>query len=193
MIRMLPNEQFREITFERKLKRNYAISNRGRLISYTDKIQKGIELKGSMTDGYRMFGYRFVNEEKVTKYKHFFIYKLVAEYFLLKESEEQKYVLHLDYVRNNDVVNNLKWATYEEMIAHGNKSPKMIENRKKLVEHHIKSDGKKLTSTQVILIKKTLNRPDRKIRNKMLAKRFNISETHLNRIKTGENWGHIKV
>ncbi len=118
---------------------------------------------------------------------------MIAQHFIPKQSEDQKYVLHLDYTRDNDVITNLQWATYKEMIAHGNKSPKMIENRKNLLEFNIKSDGKKLTSTQVIRIKKMMQRKDRKTRNKMIAKQFGISETHLSRIVNGENWGHIKV
>jgi DNA-binding Xre family transcriptional regulator len=53
--------------------------------------------------------------------------------------------------------------------------------------------GLKLTSTQVIHIKKRLQDPKRKTRIKMLAKQFGVSEMQINRIRTGENWGHIKV
>lgn len=193
MIRLYPNEQFKEIDPGVKLKFRYAISNKGRLISFKDNFKLGNELKGGLADGYRIFRFTYRNEEGEKKYKHLFFYKMIAEYFLPKESEEQKYVLHLDYVRDNDKLSNLKWATYKEMVEHGNKSPKVIQNRKNLLEFNIKADGKKLTSTQVIRIKKTLLRTDRKVRNKLLAKQFNISETHLKRIERGENWGHIEV
>jgi hypothetical protein len=35
--------------------------------------------------------------------------------------------------------------------------------------------------------------PNRKTRLKLIAKQFGISEMQLYRIKSGENWGHIKV
>lgn len=50
-----------------------------------------------------------------------------------------------------------------------------------------------LTQTQVMLLKKKLLDPNRKTRLKILAKRYGVSEMTLHRIKTGENWGHIKV
>ena len=64
---------------------------------------------------------------------------------------------------------------------------------KKFQENNIKRDGRKLTSTQVIRIKKMLQRPDNKTRLVMIAKQFNITTQQLYRIRTGENWGHIKV
>ena len=100
---------------------------------------------------------------------------------------------HLDYVRNNDVVKNLKWATREEMIAHSNKSPHVLAALNNLIEHNKKADGAKLTSTSVIRIKKMLQNPNRKTRIKMIAKQFGVSEMQIFRIKSGENWGHIKI
>jgi hypothetical protein len=192
MFRIYPNEIFREIEVDVPFKYRYAVSNRGRLVSFTDEIRNGNLLKGSSTDGYKTFSYHRRKEGKRTQ-KTFFIYKLVAEYFIPKTSEDQMYVLHLDYVRDNDSVNNLKWATYEEAQIHRKKSPHVINSKKKLIEHNIKADGRKMTSTKVIHLKKLLNRPDQKTRIKMLAKQFGISEMQVHRIKRGENWGHIKV
>jgi hypothetical protein len=127
------------------------------------------------------------------KFKQLFIYKLVAEYFIPKTSPEQEYVIHVDFNRSNDFVNNLKWATLEEKRAHIKKSPHVIEAKKKLIEHNIRSDGHKLTESQVILLKKKLLDPNRKVRLKILARQFGVTEMTLHRIRTGENWGHIKV
>lgn len=192
MIRIYPNEEFREIEIDAPLRFRYVISNRGRMISFTDEITQGVLLNGSYTDGYKLFKYKIRNGDKLSN-KHLFFCKLVAQYFIPKESEEQKYVLHLDYIRDNDSVQNLKWATYQEMLDHSNKSPHVKLARKKLVEHNLKSDGKKLTTTQVILLKTLLKNPNRTTRLKMLAKQFGISETHVKRIQKGENWGYIKV
>jgi len=79
------------------------------------------------------------------------------------------------------------------MLAHGKRSPHVIKAKRKLLEHNIKSDGRKLTVTKVIHIKKMLLNPNRKTRLKIIAKQFGISETHVRRIESGENWGHIKV
>lgn len=192
MIRFYPNENFKEIKIDYPLKFRYAVSDSGRLISFTEKFEGGTLLKGGDSDGYRTFRY-FMNNNGKRVSKNFFIYKLVADLFIPKSSEEQRYVLHLDYQRKNDNYRNLKWATYQEMLAHRQKSPYIIKARIELLEHNIKSDGRKLTVTKVIHLKKLLFDPKRKTRLKMLAKQFGISEMQVSRIKSGENWGHIKI
>ncbi|MES2410745.1 MAG: hypothetical protein V4535_04805 [Bacteroidota bacterium] len=192
MIRFYANEIFREIETDVPLKFRYAVSNRGRLISFSENFNDGNILKGSTSDGYRAFRYeRTENGQKIRK--TFFIYKLVAEFFIPKTSDDQQYVLHLDYVRDNDLVQNLKWATLEEAKIHRSKSPHVIKSKENLIQYNLKADGKKLTTTKVIHLKKILNDPSRKTRLKMLAKQFGISEMQVHRIKTGENWSHIKV
>ncbi|GEP51272.1 hypothetical protein FNO01nite_19440 [Flavobacterium noncentrifugens] len=192
MIRFYPNEEFKEFLIPYPLKYRYAVSNRGRLVSFTDEIRQGNLLNGSKMGGYNAFRYKIRENGKVRD-KHFFIFRLVAELFIPKHSDEQTYVLHLDYVKDNDHTNNLKWATYAEMLAHGYKNPTMAENRRKLKEFKLKSDGAKLTVTKVIHLKKLLKDPNRKTRLKMLAKQFGVSEMQISRIKSGENWARVVV
>ena len=195
-LQFYPAEIFKEIFLEDKLQLRYAISNFGRFVSFTDKIELGRIVKGSEQDGYRIWRYEVLDEHNKRRYKHRFFYKLVAEYFLPKNSEEQIYVLHLNYNRSNDFVENLKWATYAEMLAHGKKSPFVIASRKRqYAENKAKRQhkGNKLTSTQVMLLKKILLDPARKTRMKILARQFGVSEMTLYRIKSGKNWGHIKT
>ncbi len=191
-LRVFPNEEFREFEVHESRRLRYAVSNKGRLISFKNDISEGRELIGSYVDGYRMYSYRITGGPKII-YMNFFVCKIIAGLFMPKTSENQKYVLHLDYVRDHDDVKNLKWATYDEMIEHSRRSPHVIQAKKNLVEHNIKADGRKLTATKVILIKKLLNNPNRTTRLKMIAKQFGVSETHIKRIASGENWGHIKV
>ncbi len=191
-IRIFPNEEFKEIIIEDKLKLRYAISNKGRLISFANDISFGRELKGGITDGYKLFKYKiFVNGKIINK--HIFFSKLVAEYFIPKTTDEQTYVLHLDRKRDNDDHRNLKWATREEMLEFGNQSPRVINARKKLIEHNLNADGPKLTVTKVMRIKKLLAKPQQRTRLKMIAKQFGVSEMQIRRIKTGENWSQVKI
>ena len=191
-IRVYPNEEFKKIIIEDKLKLNYAVSNKGRLISFLENIEFGRELKGAMTDGYKMFRYKIYTDGKI-KNKNIFISKLVAEFFIPKTSEQQTYVLHLDRKRDNDDYRNLKWATREEMIEHSRKSPFVIQAKINLLEHNLKSNGRKLTVTKVIHIKKLLAKPKQTTRLKMIAKQFGVSEMQIRRIKSGENWSQIKI
>ena len=191
-IRIYPNEQFKEIEVDLSMQLRYAISNKGRLVSFSDEIENGRILKGSLSDGYPTFRFKVKKEGKIVN-KYLFLYKLVAQYFIPKKSDDQTYVLHLDYVRNNDDISNLRWATKAEMMEHSRKSPHVIRAKKNLIEHNIKADGRKLTTTKVMLIKKMLARPEQKTRLKMIAKQFGVSEMQIRRIASGENWGHVKI
>jgi len=191
-VRFYPQEVFKEIEINESLRLRYAISNRGRLLSFANDMKLGRILKGSKTDGYRVFKYKIYDDKKIYN-KHLFFYKLIAQNFLEKTSEDQIYVLHLDRVRDNDDIKNLRWATREEMMEHARKSPFVIQARINLIEHNIKADGRKLTVTKVIHIKKLLAKPNQTTRLKMIAKQFGVSEMQIRRIKSGENWAHIKI
>lgn len=191
MLRIFATEKFKEITFDERLKFRYAISNFGRLISFTDSFTDGRIIKGSTAEGYRLFRYK-LRKGDAFESKHFFYYKLVAENFLKQKTEDHVYVIHLDHNRQNDVTDNLKWVTKEERTEHHKTSPMVIEAKKRLVQIN-KTRNHKLSSTDVIRIKKILFDPNRKTRLKMVAKRFGITEMQVYRIKRGENWGHIKV
>ena len=117
----------------------------------------------------------------------------LLKFFVPKTSEDQTYVLHLDRVRDNDDYRNLKWATRAEMIEHSKASPFVKQAKLNLIEHNLKADGRKLTVTKVMLIKKMLARPDQKTRMKMIAKQFGVSEMQISRIKSGENWSQVKI
>ena len=193
MIHFYRGEEFKEIKIDAPLKFKYAVSNYGRLVSYTDDIKNGRDLKGGTVEGYRSFAYSLKWVDGKRKYKAQLIYRLVAEYFLPKGNEDQNFVLHLDFNKQNDHVDNLRWANQKELTAHHSVNPLVIKGKEKTLAHNLKADGKKLTSTQVIRIKKMLQRNENKTRLVMIAKQFNITTQQLYRIRTGENWGHIKI
>lgn len=191
MMRVFPGEMWKEFNPVASAKMRYAVSNFGRLISFTDTIEEGLLLNGSSVGGYKYLGFRIRRNGK-SVYKHFFIHKLVGENFIPKESDEQTFVLFLDYNKENTHLSNLKWATRKEMREHQKKNPNVIEGLKKTHEKK-KGNGHKLTAATVTLIKKKLFDPERKTRMKMIARQFGISEMQLYRIKSGENWGHVNV
>ena len=186
MKRLYSNEIWKEIVFEHGPIKRYAVSDFGRIMSFNLEIEDGKLLKGSVIQGYVSLKYRLNKKEK-TRYVH----KLVAEFFL-EQKENDIYVIHLDFDKRNNLVNNLKWATKDEMFAHQQKNPKVIEARIKQSKYK-PVNGHKLNSTDVIRIKKKIWNPERKTRLKLIAKQFNISEMQLYRIKSGENWSHIRI
>lgn len=189
MVESYWNEEWKEVNFEKgALRKRYAVSNYGRVVSFCAddmhdaKFVKGGTLKGYKTLPLRPFG-------RSTTY---YVHKLVAEAFLEKQSSDRIYVIHLDYNKNNNFVDNLCWANKKEMFDHQQGNPSVIKGRKKM-KLNPSCEGAKLTDTQVMLLKKRICDPGRKTRLKIIARQFGISEIQLHRIKRGENWGYIEI
>lgn len=188
MIRFFPNEKWEHLKFEEgALRYKYAISNFGRIVSYQTEISEGRMLRGGVLGGYPTFVCRPFGKSKT-----FYIHKLVAQYFIPKESDEDTFVIHLDYNKTNNFEENLRWADKRAMEIHQQSSPYVLQSREER-KHRKPRKGHKLTSTDVIRIKKKIFDPNRRTRMKIIAKQFGISEMQLYRIKSGENWGHIEV
>jgi len=187
-IQFYRGEEWKPLNFPKgALTRNYAVSNYGRLISHTDDVENGRLMKCGLVGGYPAF-----RPKPFGKYKTFYLHRLVGEAFLERPSEDHTYIIHLDHDKENNRLENLKWATKEEMQQHQQKSPLVLASRerRKLIKPQ---KGHKLTSTDVMRIKKMIFNPKRKTRMKLIAKQFGISEMQLYRIKNGENWSHVKI
>lgn len=167
------------------LRKKYAVSNYGRVISFISEVLEGDLIKGTIIGGYPT-----LNLKPKGSYLTLYIHRVVAELFLTKLSEDHRFVIHLDYNKKNNLLTNLKWATKEQMELHQQGSPFVKESRKKRLEKP-GYKGHKLTTAKVRMIKRLINDPNRKTRMRMIAKQFGISEMQLYRIKSGENWAHI--
>ena len=180
-------ENWKEIQFQFQPSKKYAVSDLGRIISYDNDLKKGRLLKGSLIQGYPCLKLK-VDNKNITIYTH----KLVAEYFIEKSDENQEYVIHLDYNKKNNKVSNLMWASKAEMFRHQQKNPNVIRARSEMSKNK-RSKGHKLTAADVIRIKKTIWHPSKRTRLDAIANFYNVSTMQIYRIKTGENWGHIRV
>ena len=149
----------------------YAITNYGRVISFTTIPIEGIVLK----------------QGKIRKYlgatvagKTYLVHRLVALQFVKKQRADQRYVIHLDFNNSNNYFKNLKWTNRDEMEAHQHKNP-----------NPEKRGNQKLTADLVRKIKQKIR--DGKTTLKMIGKKFGVTDMQIHRIKTGENWGYVKV
>ncbi len=158
----------------------YAISNFGRAIAYWDDFNFGYFLRHSYIGKYPG-----INLRKNGKGKAFFIHRLVAENFCKRPSSAYKYVIHVDYKKENNKFKNLKWATREIWAAHMLEDPNYKQTRAEFTGR-----GHKLTTERVKVIKKKLAAG--KLLMKDIAKQYDISEMQLYRIKVGINWAHVK-
>jgi hypothetical protein len=183
MIRNLWNEDWKDIQFDDKIaeKEKYKISNYGRVINCVK--EKEFLKKKTFINGYETISLKQKENGKSTSR---YVHKLVAQHFLEKESDDQIYVIHLDYDKLNNEVKNLKWATNKERLRHQFNHPNWHE----VVKRRNRNIGK-LTEGKVRIIKRQLK--NNRTRITMIAKRFGVSDMQIHRIKSGENWGHVKI
>lgn len=186
MIRKQTGESWKPLTFSgwKQLRNRYAVSNTGRIASYkTDLVDDGKLLSGSLTTGYRTLNLHRPNN-KGTLYIH----RELAKLFHKRPSARHAYVIHKNHNKLDNRVNNLRWATLEEMIDHQQTSPAKKAYKQKQAN---RTEGLKLNSSQVKKIKNILQNKHRNITIKKLAESYRVSEMTMYRIKSGENWSRV--
>ncbi len=186
MIRSLYNEEWVDVVFDEDIseKEKYKISNHGRIMNCKNyRGRPDYILKQRMLNGYPIIQVYKKNGKRTARCVH----KLVAQHFL-EQKEDDIAVIHLDYDKLNNKAENLKWATKKEKEKHQFSNPEFKNRKQKNNKNHYK-----LTENKVRLIKRKLSDPNRKTRIKMIAKQFGVSEMQLYRIRSGENWGEVKI
>lgn len=179
----LPGEEWKTVELEGIVDDHYyQISNRGRLRSFKRNKKDGEIIKSYVVDGYKAFSFRKENWKKTTRYVH----KLVAEAFLPKDNSYKKYVLHQDFDKQNNDVENLVWADKLMLDDHRAQNPNITSNYGRVT-------NSKLTEEKVRELKLRLKTASNNTRLKTIAKEFGITHTQLNRIRSGENWAHVKL
>ena len=187
MIKKIPGEIWKQLVFSghKQLRKKYAISKTGRAASYNDDIFKdGKLLQGSLTSGYRTLNLH-VEGSNGTIYLH----REIAKLFCNKKSPKHKFVIHINHDKADNQSKNLRWATKDEVSSHQQNSPSKIAYK---IRQASRTVGLKLKAAQVKQIKETLGNPKRKLTYKQLAVKYGVSEMTLYRIRSGENWSHIK-
>ena len=192
MIKKIRNERWKEISeVKGKLRFRYAISDQGRLVSFTKNIHDGELLKCSRQEKFSIWRFRING-----KNKGILIHKLVANYFLPKAKGKNMLVIHMDHDLQNNNYKNLKWVSLPEQRKHSSKSPASRQALKKLMKlnrERVITQGQKLHVSEVKKIKKLLADPKRKLTHREIAKKFKVSEMQIYRIKSGELWKRAKI
>lgn len=120
-------------------------------------------------------------------------HKAVAELFLEKpEDKDKKFIIHKDFDKLNNSSENLSWASREELNERVNKHPKNILKKfqQQFMDHKPNVRATKLSENEVLRIKLRLKKGDSL---RKLAQQFGVSDMQIHRIKTGENWSHVKL
>jgi hypothetical protein len=157
------------------------ISNYGRVKKEHNDNQFELVTIGKINK-FETFAYPRIGFKKKA---NFYVHRAVGFLFLDKKDDE-KFVIHKNHDLTDNYLDNLKWVNQKELTKHQHTNPK------RKVKHGIKSNAK-LTVRKVTIIKKKLLDPNRKTRLRIIASQFGITTTQLYRIKSGENWGEIKI
>src|SRR5436190_15035985 len=180
-IKSLAGESWKELRLKKGITtKRYAISNRGRIVSFKTKIEEGYILRPRLTQGYPS-----VTIGREANRQNYYLHRLVAEYFTKRPSAKHNFVIHKDHVKENNKAGNLTWVTHETQIAHALKDPNVLIRQNP-------EEGPKLNAAKVRQIKRSLN-SKKQPTLKALAKQFKVSDMQIHRIKTGENWSHVKI
>lgn len=176
-------ERWKEVILpEKQTSTDYFISNFGRVKSRDRNTQEERLVKGSINPN---GSHRITIRLDASRRKYIIVHRFVAENFVKQPSPKHTYVVHLDFNKSNNHYQNLRWMTQEELNEHAKNSPLYQQAHDKRQQHY------KLTESKVRVIKKMLQ-SEKRTRLRVIAKRFGISHTQLNRIRNGENWGHIE-
>jgi anti-sigma28 factor (negative regulator of flagellin synthesis) len=167
-------------------KNNYAVSNKGRIASYVDRINELTILKPTLYNV--MYRYNLRHNGKVLG---LFPSVAVATVFIKKPNSKCTKIIHLNHDKTNNAISNLKWVTSEEYFTHRAKNTHSTAAL--LGKVALKNMSKKLDEKKVIQLKKEIWNPKRKVSLKQLADKYGIAEMNLYRIKSGVFWYHIKV
>lgn len=130
-------------------------------------------------------------DKKRCVYTYFLIHRAVAELFLEKK-KNQDVVIHKDFNKLNNHVDNLEWMRKVDAEKRYSKNPYYTTGayKKDFLNRDKTLRNAKLTSTQVLYIKEKLSQGKTL---KELAHKFGVSDMQIHRIKTGENWSDVKT
>jgi DNA-binding XRE family transcriptional regulator len=166
----------------------YQISNFGRLRSVTrtvidSRTKAAYTVYGRiMKERYMPNGYIQACLCKDSKYRYFYIHRLVSEAFL-ENPNNLPQVNHIDCNKSNNSVDNLEWCTGKENGEHGSKNL--------LYKHGESHHMTKLSESQVREIKRLLKEGN--ITQINIAKMFSTNRTTIYNIKNEHTWKHVKI
>lgn len=155
----------------------YEVSNMGRVRRLEKDGVVRVMVQGTIA-GYPYAVIKYPDGRQRNRYIH----RLVAQEWIEPKDHYHNFVIHKDYDRNNNKLENLELVNRRALFEHRKKSPIPRKRRAK---------GYKLNETKVARIKKLLQ--DEHLKLSMIARMFGITHTQLNRIRNGENWAHVEA
>lgn len=165
-----------EIWKEIKLYENYSISNIGNI---RNNKTKRVRKFATSNVGYHFTGIRPNGRQgkNINLYPH----QEVAKAFI-PNPENKPTVNHINGIKTDNNVSNLEWATSKEQTQHAFTNGLVKINYGEDVHNSI------LTENDVRFIL-----DHREIRNKDLAKKYNVHPNTISDVRCGKKWKHIYI
>lgn len=154
----------------------YEVSSQGRVrrtVLYNNSNPDG-SVKCSIS---KSTGYPSVCMSRGNFKKSFFVHQLVAEAFLGPRPSSRHVVAHADGTRDNNRLENLRWATYEE-----NEADKLVHGTRARGE---KIFGCRLTERDVVAIRASNETIDE------LAPIFGVDRSTIWKVRCNRIWKHV--
>jgi len=180
---------------------DYKVSNLGRIKSFKINKTDGEILKLRKNN---KNGYFYITLCKKNKHENRKIHSLVYETFNNYKLKTSEHVHHIDENKKHNYLDNLcKMNKFKHNSLHSEKENNPMygkihsEKSKKLMrENHFDVGGinnprSKLTEENIFEIFNDLN--EGLLNQKEIAKKFNVSQTQIYRIKTGKSWNCINL
>ena len=97
-VKFLPAEKWKELDLKKgTTTKRYAVSDKGRIISFKENMEDGYILKPRLTQGYPSIT---IGREETRQ--NYYIHRLVAEYFCKQGSSKNAFVIHVDHKKDNN-------------------------------------------------------------------------------------------
>lgn len=146
------NEQWKDVV---GYEGYYQVSNRGRVKGLKYTLLVGCCFKTLperiLKPNKNKFGYYYVVLHKNRKPKTWKIHRLVALAFI-PNPENKPCIDHIDTIRTNNNIENLRWCTHSENMNNPISKPKILKNaeiaRKKMLQNKEKYDEIRLKSVR---------------------------------------------
>lgn len=154
------------VLFEKSIKKNYYVNDKGEIFSYRLSNKKWKKIKPrKCTNGYYAVS---ING------KYPLIHRIVAQAFL-KNPENKPCVNHKNSIISDNSLENLEWCTHSENTLHSWEKGRMENNRNitRNIAGEIGKSRRKMSFEDATEVRKLYKNGD--ILQKDLAKKFNVS------------------
>jgi hypothetical protein len=153
----------------------YQISNLGRVRTFWNNARKLTDKPKIRKDNWKD-GYNQMVFKKDGKAYARYVHRLQAEAFI-DNPNNLPTVDHIDRNSKNNIVSNLRWASYKIQVENSN------------VPFGERTGSSKLKDFDIPEIKRLVASGMKK---KDVAKKYNVGTTTINKVVNGNNWTHIK-